>query len=506
MSVALSASLTKSLSLLSATEAPRLAVRILPSAAATTRRSFHLALLLDVSGSMDGERITALQTTLRLLIDSLADDDVLTLIKYHSTAYIVAEATRINAEARLSLRDEVDRLQANGGTNMEGAIAALRQVSEKATNPTIDAVFLLTDGHINQGLVSAAGLIRLLSASVPTGTPVHTLGYGAEHNSRMLRDMSMRTRGSYMYADANEVLPAVIGDIMAGMATEVGRNGTLTLPDGWKCLELAAAAEDRTFHCGTLIAEKPQWIMLEGPVGCAELPAITFTYTTGADATVCSAELPTSLLDSYHAEEQFCRCRTATVQSRVQELLESGNLTEAQEALRALGAELDANAEKDRTFIISLRAQVDEMLDAISSVSTTPAFGFGLHRQRAVLGAGPALAPVLSRMASNTAALGNQRGFVSALRSNEMPSHAPALRSSLAGVSHAFSSPAQATRTATMTQRYSEVSAGAEGSAVVSATVGTTVEETNAFLAAIQANHDTSAPPTLPPGPPSSSL
>jgi hypothetical protein len=479
MSVSLSASLHKPLSLLAASEKPRLAVRILPTgAAAVARRSFHLGLLLDVSGSMEGDRINALKTTIRLLIDALTDGDCLTVIKYESTAHIVAEAQVVSSVTRTTLRDAIDALRADGGTNLEAAIAALRTITDGA-HPPLDAIFILTDGQINQGLTSATGLIRLLTASVPMGTPAHTLGFGTDVNSRMLRDMSMRTRGSYTYADANEVLPAVIADITAGLATEVGRNAILVIPDGWKCMELSAEDGSTTYNCGTLVADKPQWIVLTGPEGATGVPPITVTYTTGGGAGVQTATLAadTVTLESYHAQTQYCRCLTATVQSKVQEHLESNRLEDAKAALTALGAELDANPEKDRTFVISLRAQVDEMLEALA----TPVFPTPLYRIRGAA-AMPLMAPVISRMASNTAALANQNGFLSALRSTGpalrgTSSAGAAARAGLSGVTHTFSSPAQQETSVVMTQRYTQVSMG--GTAV-------NEEESAAFMEAMR--------------------
>jgi uncharacterized protein YegL len=492
------------LSLLAADEVPRLAIRVLPTASsASARRAFHLGLLLDVSGSMDGDRIAALKTTIRLLIDALIDGDRLTIIKYESAASVVAEAEIISAVTRVTLRDRLDAMRADGGTNLEAAVSALRTVTETtAQQAPIDAVFILTDGQINQGLTSAAGLIRLLTAAVPAGTPAHTLGFGAEVNSRMLRDMSMRTRGSYTYADANEVLPAVIADITAGLATEVGRNAVLTIPDGWKCAELSAEDGTTTYNCGTLVADKPLWIVLTGPVGCTSVPAINLTYTTGGGAGVQTTTLAADAvtLESYHAQEQYCRCRVAAVQSQVQEHLESGRVAEAKTALTDLGTELDANPEKDRTFIISMRAQVDEMLEALASVpayyavragaragwgGAIPAGGAGL----------PTMAPIISRMASNTAALANQNGFVSALRSTGpalrgTSAGGAAARAGLSGVSHTFSSPAQQETTVVMTQRYAHVSV--DGAAALNE------EEAAAFVEAVRATMSTASAPATP--------
>jgi hypothetical protein len=415
---------------------------------------------------MDGVRITAVKTTLGLLIDSLTDGDALTIIQYESRASSLAQGTLINAESRRNLRTSVDSLHADGGTNLEASLTLLRTITADTTLPTMDAAFILTDGHINQGLTAASGLIRLLNAAVPVGTPVYTLGFGADHNSRMLRDIALRTRGSYTYADAAELIPATIADIISGLATEVGRSGRLIIPDGWHCLELTAEEGAGEFNVGALVADKEQMVLLEGPPGpCASLPSLTFVWR-GADG-IEHTEICTTYNDFERlvVEEQFCRCRVATVQTTVQELLEAGNITDARAALSALGEELDRNPAKDRSFVISLRAQIDEMVDTLGSAAAAPPMRPG-NLQRAFgmvwspVPRAPALAPMLSRMASNTAALGNQRGYMSLTSSVAPPSHGASDLRAPSGITHTFSSPAQRNATQSMTERYSQVSSG----------------------------------------------
>jgi Mg-chelatase subunit ChlD len=460
MSVALTSAFLKSPSTLTAEERPVRAVKIVPSAGSSARRSFHLVLALDVSGSMEGPRITAVRTTLNLLLEGLTDGDTLSLVSYQSTAEIVARAVTIGSSSRLSLQTIVENLRADGGTNLESAFVKIRELTADPTIPTVDAVFVLTDGIVNQGLTSSVGLTRLLTASVPSGTPVFTLGFGADVNSRMLRDIALRTRGSYTYADAAELIPATIADIISGLATEVGRGARLVLPAGWRCLEITAEAGATEFNVGALVSDKEQWIVLEGPSGpCDPVPVLTFVWRSADGVEHTETCVSYTDFDALIVAEQYCRCRVATVQTQVQELLEARQIDEARVALRALGDELDASVARERTFVITLRAQVDEMVEALA----TPVFMPGLARAGAgaIWGAGaPSLAPILSRMASNTSALGAQRGMMSHINSIEPPA-TPAggagARATRSGVTHMFCSPSQSEAVTTSRARYSQM-------------------------------------------------
>lgn len=473
-----SAALLKPFADLAADEKPLLAVRIVPSAGTdgTTRRPFHLALLIDVSGSMDGERIAAVRTTLQLLVEALHDDDILTLISYQSSASIVAQGAIVTETSRSGLVTAVNNLAANGGTNLESAILSLHRIThpnatlacEGVVPPApVDAVFLLTDGFINQGLTSPSALLSLLMAAVPAGTPVHTLGYGADHNARMLRDMSMRTRASYTYADASELLPSIVGDILAGLATEVGRCGHLEITgDGWRCLELGAT--DTGYDVGTLIDGKEQWIVLEGPVGVSAPPSLMFSWKTTVTAPLSNTVItvdPDSMTTVLVAE-QVARVRVAAALSAATDALEAGSVAPAVAALEALRAELQASTAAETLFVIQLLAQVEEMLETLRRATTHRTHG-GVAG--VVGGSAPNLAPMVSRMASNTVALTCQRGYVSMMSSQapeaEEP-YEPATPAAATGGgcatpvastrTYSFASPTQRTMTHDMRHRYTQ--------------------------------------------------
>ena len=453
MSISISASVYPFLSSVEASTKPIVAVKITPAPMSSAkRRRFHLAMLLDVSGSMDGDRITAMRRTLNLLVDALAEDDILTLITYNSAASVRADCVVIAPDTRTTLHDTVNSFLADGGTNVEAAIGTLLVLAADPAKPNVDAVFILTDGHNNAGMTSSVGLLRLLQNQMNQGVPINTLGYGADHNSRLLRDMALRSNGSYTYADAAEVLPAIIGDIMGGLEAEVGRLGKLSIPAGWNCLELQTVPASSGGYCvGTLIAEKSQWIVLEGDAGASSIPPMVFTWkdSSGADQSQTIAlgmDIP-----MLEIVEQHERCRVAACFAAVMEDVERYNLDDARAKLRELAAELASSFAKDTTFVIRLQAQVDDMLESLKPIETFPASPGGLTRSPAGwFGAGgaPSVAPVVSRLASNTTVLVNQRGFLSATASGVASRHvaAPAL----------FSSPSQRSASNRMAAAYSQ--------------------------------------------------
>ena len=409
-------------------EKRKVAVKIMgAAAAASVRRSFHFALLLDVSGSMEGSRINAVRRTLHLLIDALQDNDKISLISYNSSATCLTFGHVVNAEARVALHAMVDGLVADGGTNIESAITLL---GSRYNECPVDSVFLLTDGHINVGIRTATGLLRVATTLMPTGIPINTLGYGSAHNSLMLRDMATHTRGSYTYADTDELLPAIIGDIVGGLASEVARNASLAFNgEGWKCLEMGTVEGDTNYFVGMLIADKPQWVVLEGPV-TAEFPTLTLSYSIDGIRSTTTVATPIDVVgdDAVMVAEQCDRAYAAQAFARVTDAIARGEVEVAREALTELENRLTASAAAARPLVLQLRAQLDEMRAAL----TTARHG----------------APSVTRLMSNTCALGMQRGFFTT----------PAASTGLSTIplTNTFSSPSQQGATVVLTARFTQ--------------------------------------------------
>ena len=366
-----------------------LVVRILPvRAAGSVRSPYHIALLLDTSGSMDGDPLAAVIRTLHLLIDRMEEMDMLTIIQYANTASVVVDCANMTTRAKTDIHRLVDRLTADGGTNMEDAIELLSNVSESH----IDAVFLMTDGHVNTGITNSAGLLRLIAARLPSGTPVNTLGFGSNHNAQMLRDMAVRSCGSYTYADSAELIPAIIGDIVGGLIDTVGSSAYLTAQAGCHCLELGVdASRPEVYRVGPLIADKPQWAIFRGPCTPVQL-----TWTEDGVTHQYVATPSIGGLDMIVMEEQIQRVQLVHTMNNVSDLIVRKDYTGAMNELTAAMHRLALSPAVGRSFILRLQAQVDEMLDDV-------------RRQQ-----GPMVdddVDMLTRMVSNVTALGTQHGF-----------------------------------------------------------------------------------------------
>ena len=332
-------------------------------------RAIHIGLVLDTSGSMEGERIGAVKRTLSVLIDRLQEGDRISVVGFSNTATRLFNSYVINAANKADAIAAVDKLVADGGTNMEAGIVALGEMFQPVAGAVADkpnALVLLTDGQVNQGIVTTAGLASLLRSYLAS-VPVYTLGYGNDHNAELLRSISARTQAAYTYINNEIVLPASIGDLLGSLQNEVASCAAVKFPaTGWGCLELNPPVETGLYEAGSLIADKPTWIVFSVDFVNRDAPlSLTYKKCGSSDAISVPIVIDESL-NTVELTEQFLRCKTARTLGDVTELLGSGNIAQAKTLLKNCFDLLSGSTQT--TLVIRMKAQIDEMLEEVTRV------------------------------------------------------------------------------------------------------------------------------------------
>lgn len=371
--------------------------------------SINIGLLIDASGSMDGERMSAVKRTLHAARGLWRAEDCVTLVTFSDRAQVLRDHQRMDEAGLAEFYTAVDTMRADGSTNLSAGIEALY-----GCGADYDMVLILTDGVINAGVTSSAGLEAMLNA--PGRRTINTFGYGADHCRALLRDLSLRSRGAYTFIDNDEILPVATGDMISGLREEAVRGAALTMPEGWVCAELDGGAN--TFYVGNLVGGRDYWYVFRRTAAGAAAAPVRLTAPGGVEAetSVVFAD------DAPEAREQILRCRVARLMSEMSEALEAG-LSLPREAATALKAEIDAAAAEFRTrpLVLRLQGQLAELLatpEAPPPPAMGPMLGFarggggGLGRSPAGWPGTPAggTRSLAARLASGMTCLSNQRG------------------------------------------------------------------------------------------------
>ncbi|MGN5086885.1 retention module-containing protein [Aeromonas hydrophila] len=116
-------------------------------------QSYNIALLVDVSGSMDGDRMNMLKSSLTHLANQLKDHDGeinITLISFATNASELVTIVGLDDSNVINLTDAIDALVANGGTNYEAAFNQAVQWFNNGSQAGPDyenLTFFVTDGN-----------------------------------------------------------------------------------------------------------------------------------------------------------------------------------------------------------------------------------------------------------------------------------------------------------------------------------------------------------------------
>lgn len=168
-------------------------------AKARVRTPVDLALLIDVSGSMEGAKIQAARASARSLVERLADGDILSVDVFSDSARSLVPPVRLTPETRARILSTIAELGTGGSTNMfEGLAMAERHVSESPNFTGVQPIrriVLISDGQANVGPSSPDALGDLAERALSLGAQVTSLGVGLDYDERTLDAIAERTSG-----------------------------------------------------------------------------------------------------------------------------------------------------------------------------------------------------------------------------------------------------------------------------------------------------------------------
>lgn len=198
------------------------------------RTPVNLAVVIDRSGSMNGEKLADAKAAARQLVKQLSPADRLTIIHYGSDVRVFdgLQATEANRERMLSF---IDSIEDEGGTNIGDALsAATTQLLAMAKEFKVTRAILITDGQPTEGLTDSRELDDVVKRMRAQGVTVSAIGVGADFNEDLLQAFAAIGGGSYGYLQDTSRLAELFTRDLQRSTTTVARNVELTfeLPDG----------------------------------------------------------------------------------------------------------------------------------------------------------------------------------------------------------------------------------------------------------------------------------
>jgi Ca-activated chloride channel family protein len=176
------------------------------------RTPTDFVVVLDRSGSMEGQKFEYGKQALRELIQRLEDNDRLALVTYESGTELEFEMAEANASNRDAWLQRVNALRTAGGTNISAGLEnASRQIERARREGRAARMLLLSDGLANAGDSSFGGLVGRAQRAPEQGYVLTTVGIGQDFDERLMTGMARAGTGAFYYLEKLGVLPELLG-------------------------------------------------------------------------------------------------------------------------------------------------------------------------------------------------------------------------------------------------------------------------------------------------------
>jgi Ca-activated chloride channel family protein len=195
-----------------------------------TRAPVDLAIVLDRSGSMRGEKIVAVKAAALTLLKRLEPTDRVTVISYSDEVTVDAQGAPAGDSGK-ALRDAVLRVSAGGSTALGPAMITALDGLEKGDRgeQRMAHVMLLSDGMANRGEQDPIILGRRAAMGFGNGVSVSTLGVGIDYNEDLMTRLADQGGGRYHFIKDEGAIAGVLQDEMNGLVATVARGVELNI-------------------------------------------------------------------------------------------------------------------------------------------------------------------------------------------------------------------------------------------------------------------------------------
>lgn len=193
------------------------------------RPPINLALVLDTSGSMEGQPIADARRATETLLDSLQPGDRLSVVVFHSETELLLPSTVIDRGSLDELRARIRTMEARGTTDLAGGLqAGLEEVTRYYDARGINRLVLLSDGVPNDGT-----MVRpLATAAGERHIGITALGLGLDYDEVLLADVATASGGRFHYVADSSTVAEVFTDEVLRMSRTVARNVFVELRPG----------------------------------------------------------------------------------------------------------------------------------------------------------------------------------------------------------------------------------------------------------------------------------
>ncbi|HLA08057.1 MAG TPA: DnaJ domain-containing protein [Anaerolineales bacterium] len=360
-----------------------------PAARQKKSPPLNVALVLDRSTSMQGEKMDVLKATAIQIMRNLRPQDILSVVTFSDRAEVIIPAAYHQERTRLEAR--IQMIQPSGATEIyQGLEAGVKEVMRSIDSKRINHIILLTDGHTYG---DEQQCLALASKLAEKGIGITSMGIGKEWNDIFLDVLSTRTGGSSAYIaeprDIKNILIEKFDALAQTYADDVVME--LTPTEGVELSDVfrlqpepsPVSLETNRLHLGSILQDTSTRVLFEYMIHPKAVKSEVLAFLDGSlKVSISSQSMPVPLLrfrlkrpvsDSPEADppppeivHALSRLMLYRMQERARKEIEKGNIDTATRQLETLASNLLSQGEKSLAQTILLEVDSLQKKHALS--------------------------------------------------------------------------------------------------------------------------------------------
>jgi hypothetical protein len=226
--------------------------------------------IIDISGSMAGEKLDFAKKTLLKLVDHLRPGDYCGLGAFATEVHEIQAPIEMTQASKDALKNRIGDLHTTSSTNFSGGLELGLKWGSKVDvgKDMLVRVIMLTDGCANHGVTSSEGLAKIVD--IRGKTTVSCFGYGTDANQELLADLAKRGEGNYAFIKHPDEALSAFGKELGGLLSTYAQGIVIDLAphNGHKIEEVVSdvdveeKSEKVVIKLGDLLSEEERHVVI----------------------------------------------------------------------------------------------------------------------------------------------------------------------------------------------------------------------------------------------------
>ena len=195
-----------------------------------------LICVIDISGSMRGERIEHVRESLQILVDMMKEKDRIALVEFSTKVDILYDLKYLDKKNKSEVKDLIKNIKIKKpseerGTNITTGLEAALGILKKEKNNKegrSSSIILFSDGCDNYfDDVELGEKLKSLTEGEDLNFTLNTFGYGYDQDTKIMNRLANLRDGSYYFVEDYKKVGEYFTNILGGCINNISKKSEL---------------------------------------------------------------------------------------------------------------------------------------------------------------------------------------------------------------------------------------------------------------------------------------